>query len=109
MSNKTNLSNNEYILLMEDLDTTINNRIDFTKELTDNEFVTEIVLDFGEVDVGFTSVEKTNIFAIIKEDVKSEDTFTNEVKIIGDYNGYSVEDISKWKTIAYRILPETGF
>lgn len=106
---KTNLCNDEYILLMEDLDTYQNHRIDFIKELSDNEYVTEIIMDFGKVEVGFSSVEKSIVSAKVKEDVRSEDTFINEVNIRGEYNGYLVEDSSRWKTIAYKILPETGF
>ena len=106
---KTNLSNDEYILLMEDLSSTENYEIDFEFELADNEYVTEIKLEFGTVDIGFCSNENPHIFATIRSTVKSETTFTNTANISGEYNGVEVTDTSKWKTFAYKLLPKTGF
>ncbi len=106
---KTNLSNDEYILLMEDLNSTENYEIDFEFELADNEYVTEIKLEFGTVDIGFCSNENPHLFATIKSTVKSETTFTNIANISGEYNGVEVTDTSKWKTFAYKLLPITGF
>ena len=106
---KTNLSNDEYILLMEDLSSTENYEIDFEYELADNEYVTEIKLEFGTVDVGFCSNENPHIFATIRPTVKSETTFTNTANISGEYNGVEVTDTSRWKTFAYKLLPKTGF
>src|SRR5699024_4215300 len=45
---KTNFSD-EYILLFEDLSTTNSEEIDFSKELSDNEYITNIKIDFGTV------------------------------------------------------------
>ena len=106
---KTNLSNNKYILLMEDLDTTENYEIDFNLELADNEYVTEIKLEFGTVDIGFGSNENPHLFAKVKSELKSETTFTNTAKAYGKYNDYDVDDDSSWKTLVYRLLPKTGF
>lgn len=106
---KSNLSNGEYILLMEDLSTTENYEIDFEYELADNEYVTEIKMDFGIVDIGFCSNENPHLNAIVKDDVKSESTFTNIANISGEYEGFEVTDSSKWKTYAYKLLPKTGF
>ena len=104
---KTNLTN-DFVLLMEDLSTDENNQIDFTREIADNEFITEIKYDFKTVDIGFKENTKPIIYANIKESVKSEETFVNESFIEADYNGYRVRDESKWKTMCYKILPLTG-
>ena len=106
---KTNLSNDEYILLMEDLNSKENYEIDFELELADNENLTEIKIEFNTVDVGFCSNENPHIFANIKSEVKSETTFCNIAKITGEYDGYQLTKQSKWKTFAYKLLPKTGF
>ena len=106
---KTNLSDDKYILLMEDLRTIDNYEIDFEKELADNEYVTELKLDFGTVDIGFASNENPHIYAKIKEDVKSNSVFENIAKVSGDLNGFKVLDNSRWKTKTFKVLPKTGF
>lgn len=104
---KTNMTK-EYVLLMEELSCDENNRIDFTNELADNEFVTEIKYEFKTVYAGFQAITSPQIFAKVNENVKSEDTFINESFIGGEYKGYKVTDESKWKTMCYKILPLTG-
>ena len=106
---KTNLSDDKYILMMEGLNSFENYKIDFEKELADNEYVTDIKLEFGTVDVGFNSNENPHLFAKIKDTVKSGDTFINRVDISGEINRYKVKDKSKWKTKTFKILPRTGF
>ena len=39
--------------------------------------------------------------------MRYEDVVSN-VNVYGFINEYKVEDISKWKTIAYKLLPKTG-
>ena len=104
---KTNMTN-EYVLLMEDLSSSENNEIDFTREIADNEFITEIKFDFKTVDIGFKTTTSPLIYAKVKESVKSEETFINESFVEADYEGYKVTDESKWKTMCYKILPLTG-
>ena len=106
---KTNLSNDEYILLMEDLNSLENYEVDFSKEIADNEYITEIELDFGKVDIGFSSNENIHLLAETKLDLKSETTFVNTAKIFGEYQGYKVSKNSSWKTLVYKLLPKTGF
>ena len=106
---KTNLTDDKYILLMEDLNTEENYEIDFEYELAENEYITEIKMDFKTVEKGFCSNENPHMFAIIKEEIKSGTDFTNTAKLSGEYNNYKVTDTSKWKTIAYKVLPRTGF
>ncbi|MCI9063417.1 MAG: Cys-Gln thioester bond-forming surface protein [Clostridia bacterium] len=106
---KTNLSDDNYILLMEDLNTTENYIIDFEKELADNEYVTELKLEFEKVDIDFCSNDNPHLFAKVKENTKNNDIFENIAKISGEINGYKVKDTSRWKTKAIKILPVTGF
>ena len=105
---KSNLCEN-YVLLMEDLNSKENYEINFDEELAQNEYLTEIKLEFGTVDVGFSSNENPHIFATIKNDVKSESTFINVANVSGNYEDYKVHDNSKWKTFCYKLLPKTGF
>ncbi len=106
---KTNFSNDEYILLMEDLNSLENYEIDFSKELANNEYVTAIKLDFGKLDIGFSNNENIHLLAQTKHDLKSETTFVNTAKISGEYQGYKVTKNSSWKTLVYKLLPKTGF
>ena len=105
---KTNMST-EYVLLMEDLNSKENYEINFDEELAENEYLTEIKLEFGTVDVGFCSNENPHIFAMIKNDVKSESTFTNMADVSGNLDDYKLYDKSKWKTFCFKLLPKTGF
>ena len=86
-----------------------NYEINFDEELAQNEYLTEIKLEFGTVDVGFSSNENPHIYATIKNDVKSESTFTNAANVSGNYEEYKVHDNSKWKTFCFKLLPKTGF
>lgn len=106
---KTNLSDDEYILLMEDLNSQENYEIDFEFELPDGEYVTGIKLEFDTVDVGFCSNENPHLTARVKDTVKSETTITNTVNIIAEYNGYTILGSSAWDTFVYKLLPKTGF
>ena len=105
---KTNMST-EYVLLMEDLNSKGNYEINFDEELAENEYLTEIKLEFGTVDVGFCSNENPHIFATIKNDVKSESTFKNMADVSGNLDDYKLYDKSKWKTFCFKLLPKTGF
>ena len=105
---KTNMST-EYVLLMEDLNSKENYEINFDEELAENEYLTEIKLEFGTVDVGFCSNENPHIFATIKNDVKSESTFKNMADVSGNLDDYKLYDKSKWKTFCFKLLPKTGF
>ena len=105
---KSNLCEN-YVLLMEDLNSKENYEINFDEELAQNEYLTEIKLEFGTVDSGFSSNENPHIFATIKNVVKSESIFTNVANVSGNYEDYKVHDNSKWKTFCYKLLPKTGF
>lgn len=104
---KTNFSE-DYILMLEDINTKTTEEIDFSKELSDNEFITNIKLDFGSVDIGFKSEEDTLIFAKVNSNVKSGDVFENKVCLQASFNGYNLSKSSNWKTRVYKVLPLTG-
>ncbi len=104
---KTNFSE-DYVLMLEDINTKNSDEIDFSKELSDNEFITNIKLDFGTVDIGFKSEEDTLIFAKINSSVKSEEIFENKVCLQSSYKGYNLSKFSSWKTKVYKVLPLTG-
>lgn len=104
---KTNFSE-DYILMLEDINTKTTEEIDFSKELSDNEFITNIKLDFGSVDIGFKSEEDTLIFAKVNSNVKSGDVFENKVCLQANFKGYNLSKSSNWKTRVYKVLPLTG-
>lgn len=112
---KTN--KNDYKLLKDNLNTSVNNYMDFTEiELQDDEYVTDFKADFGTVNVGFESVINPYIFVKVNSNVKNEDTFTNKTRIEGSHKGFLVWDEDDHTTKLYekniniknRKLPRTG-
>lgn len=109
---KTN--KNDYRLLRDNLNTQVNNYIDFSNlELEEDEYVTEFKAEFGTVDVGFTSVESPQLFVKVKSTVKNDDTFTNKTKVDGYHKTYYVWDEDDHTTKVYEKklevkLPRTG-
>ena len=94
---------------MEDLKSKENYEISFIEELADNEYITDIKLEFENVDIGFCSNENPHIMGTVKKEVKSEQIIENIANISGEFEKYKVEDKSKWKTFCYKLLPKTGF
>ena len=109
---KTN--KNDYRLLRDNLNTQVNNYIDFTNlKLEEGEYVTEFKTKFGTVDVGFTSIESPQLFVKTKSTVKNDDTFTNKTKVDGYHKTYYVWDEDNHTTKVYEKklevkLPRTG-
>ena len=111
---KTN--KNDYKLLKDNLNTKVNNYIDFSNlELEADEYVTEFKADFGTVDVGFESVVNPYIFVRVNSDVKNDDIFTNKTRIEGYNKTYMVWDEDDHTTKVYekevpvKKLPRTGY
>lgn len=111
---KTNL--NDYKILIEDLNTKVNNYIDFSSvELEEGEVITEFKVDFGTVDVGFESVVNPYIFVTVNSNVENDDTFTNKTRIEGYNDEYMVWNEDDHTTKVYekevtvKKLPRTGF
>ena len=110
---KTN--KNDYKLLKDNLNTQVNNYIDFSNlELEADEFVTEFKADFGVVDVGFESVINPYIFVRVNSSVENDDVFTNKTRIEGYNKTYMVWDEDDHTTKVYekeievKKLPRTG-
>lgn len=110
---KTN--KNDYRLLKENLNTKVNNYIDFSSlELDEDEYVTDFKANFGTVDVGFESEINPYIFVRVNSDVKENDTFTNKTRIEGYHKTYMVWDEDDHTTKVYKKklevkkLPRTG-
>lgn len=111
---KTN--KNDYKLLKDNLNTQVNNYIDFSDiKLEKGEYVTEFKADFGTVDVGFESVMDPYIFTTVNSTVKNDDTFTNKTRIEGYNDTFLVWDEDNHTTKVYakslkvKKLPRTGF
>lgn len=111
---KTN--KNDYRLLKDNLNTQVNNYIDFSNiELEEGEYVTEFKTDFGTVNIGFESVIDPYIFTTVNDTVQNDDTFTNKTRIEGYNDTYLVWDEDEHTTKVYekklevKKLPRTGF
>ena len=104
---KTNFTE-DYVLFLEGLDTKKSEEIDFSKELSSNEYITSIKIDFGTVNTGFSSEQQMSLFAKVNSDVKRDDVFQNTAILTGKYNGIDIIKDSTWKTKVYEILPLTG-
>lgn len=112
---KTNKSQ-EYILFKENLQTTEDSELDFTKlELTQDECITEICYDFGRVDVGFKEITAPTMKCKSLETLQDGESFTNYTKTIGTYFELIAEAEDKWTTIVHKpkeehppVLPRTG-
>lgn len=104
---KTNLKD-EYVLLLEDASSKTAEEIDFSKELSSDEYVTNIKIDFGTVDIGFKTENEAIIKAKVNSNVKRDDIFENKVLLTSNYKGFNLSKPSSWKTTIYEILPLTG-
>jgi len=111
---KTN--KNDYKLLKDNLNTQVNNYIDFSNlELEVDEYVTEFKADFGIVGVEFESVINPYIFVRVNSSVENDDVFTNKTRIEGYNKTYMVWDEDDHTTKVYekeievKKLPRTGY
>ena len=112
---KTNKTD-DYVLFKENLSTNENYDLDFTQiTLTDDEYITETMFDFGKVEKGFRESTSPTMNCKSFDTLKENDTFTNHTKSIGTYFGVTAEANSKWTTITHIpeekhevVLPRTG-
>lgn len=112
---KTNKSQ-EYILFKENLQTTEDYELDFTKLiLTKDEYITEICYDFGKVDVGFKENTSPTMRCKSFDTLQDGQNFTNLTKTVGVYFDITAEKEDKWTTIVHKpkeehppVLPRTG-
>lgn len=106
----------KWTLIKENLDSTINNFIDFSKvELAPNEVITNFKMEFGTVPKYFKATTTPHIFTTVKADVKGDDLWTNYVNLSGTYLDVDVKDESEWTTKTpkekepeIKKLPKTG-
>lgn len=105
---KTNFSE-DYVLLLEDVSTKVNEKIDLSNELSQNEYITNIKLEFGKVNEGFINESNFKIYAKVNCNVKRDDIFENKVYLTSNYNSYKLNKESSWKTKIYEVLPVTGW
>ena len=106
----------QYMILQKNLNTKKNNYIDLTKIfLEKDENITSIKMDFGDVDVGFTSEEQPTVYLKVNERINNNVNIVNETILEGYHNNYKVCDESfintliKAKTIITKKLPRTGY
>ena len=112
---KTNLSD-DYILLQDNLSTTINNEVKFTDAtLQEGEFITDFEFRFGTVKADFKEVEQPRLYCDMLDNLPNGFIFVNHTKVAGNYKDVYVEDKDDWKTITYykeietmKKLPRTG-
>ena len=104
------------ILELQNYNTQVNNYIDFTKVVLDeDEYITDYKIEFGTVMSGFEAVEKPFIFCKVLPTVKAEDRWTNYTSLTGNYKEHKIEDKAEWTTKSYakkltiKKLPKTGF
>ena len=112
---KTN-KKEEYMVLKENLSTKQNNYIDLTKiYLEEDEKITQIKFEYGNVDINFKSEEKPNIYVKLNENLQENQELKNTTILEGLHNNYKVCDedetitIIKIKNPEPKKLPRTGF
>lgn len=110
---KTNKS--DYKLLKENLNTQINNYIDFSQIiLKENERITEIKVDFGKVNVDFKSKISPHMIVKTDSDIKDKSIVANTAEVFAEYKGYKLHNKDEHKTEIYmqelnlKKLPRTG-
>lgn len=112
---KTNKTD-EYFVFKDGLNTKENNTLDFTMlNLADDEYIVEIMFDFGKVEKGFREDICPTMTCKSLDTLEDGETFTNHTKTVGIYYGVTAEADSKWTTIVHKpeenhetTLPRTG-
>ena len=105
----------EYMVLKKDLSSKENNYLDFTQiPLQEGESITEIKVDFENVDIGFESEEKPKLYIKVNSDVKDMDEIKNETILEAYHKDYKVCDEDHVETIIenkpiLKKLPRTGY
>ena len=112
---KTN-KKKDYILMKENLNSKINNYIDVSEIcLEDNEKITEIKVEFGNVKEGFESEDSPYMYLKLEKDLSDNTEIINETILDAYYQEYklSSEDIVTTVVInkkeEAKRLPRTGF
>ena len=112
---KTNKTD-AYFVFKDGLNTKENNTLVFTMlNLADDEYIVEIMFDFGKVEKGFREDICPTMTCKSLDTLEDGETFTNHTKTVGIYYGVTAEADSKWTTIVHKpeenhetTLPRTG-
>jgi len=112
---KTNKKETE-ILYSDNLSTIENYTIDLTNiGLEEDEYITQIIMNFGTVKTKFKEVEMPTMEAKVESGLPNGYNFENVVKIRGEYLGEKLEEEDTIKTVIYtpiieheEYLPKTG-
>lgn len=102
----------EYVLLEEDLNSTINNVIDFEK-ISIKENIEEIKIDFKEIPEGFENTEDIKIITKINI-LKNNENVQNYTILEGKFNGIKLSKEKENSANIYNLeekrkLPKTGY
>ena len=108
---KTN--KNDYKMFKE-LNTTTSEYLDFNNiELSKDEEIIELKVEFGTVNKEFISIVNPSIFAKVKDNVKKDDLIINKTDLTGEINGKILKDeddvLTRIKEVKMeKKLPRTG-
>lgn len=111
---KTN-KKDEYMVVKTDLNSKENKYIDLSNiYLEEDEKITEIKVNFGDVKVGFENIEKPHIFMKADEGLENDTIIQNYTILEGYDQEYKVCDEDTASSIVYNVveqkkLPRTGF
>lgn len=112
---KTNFEST-YRLVADNLFTTQVYELDFSNiALQSDEYITDIVFEFGTVEAGFTQVQAPFIYTKVNNYLKDGTEIMNYTEAFGFYNNYKVSGNSSWKTLIFNKtlpkvkLPKTGW
>ena len=106
--------NNEYILLEEELSSTVNNLIEFDKiKLEEDDEIAEIRIDFSTIPVGFESIDDMKIITKTKNGSENE-KIANYNIFEGEYQKLKISEDNESTIQVYNVqksekLPKTGY
>lgn len=106
--------NNEYILLEEELSSTVNNLIEFDKiKLEEDDEIAEIRIDFSTIPVGFESIDDMKIITKTKNGLENE-KIANYNIFEGEYQKLKISEDNESTIQVYNVqksekLPKTGY
>lgn len=106
--------NNEYILLEEELSSTVNNLIEFDKiKLEEDDEIAEIRIDFSTIPVGFESIDDMKIITKTKNRSENE-KIANYNIFEGEYQNLKISEDNESTIQVYNVqksekLPKTGY
>ena len=111
---KTNFEST-YRLIANNLFTNQVYELDFTNvPLQRDEYITDVVFEFGRVESGFTQVQAPFMFTQVNPYLADRTEIVNYTEVFGFYNRYKVTAESVWRTLIFNKtlpkikLPKTG-